>query len=381
MRHVNTALIGFGYRGKQLLRLMRAIDTFNVVGVADRSAASADDALSCGVAFYGGETGYVDMIDERRPDLVFITTPWHLHVPQAADCLRRHCHVALEIKGGLARGEYAPLMALAESGGLKVYPLENTLFLREILAVKRMADEGVFGDIVYMRGGYRHDLRDILVDEKGRLGGRAGTESVWRSRFYTRCNGDIYPTHGLAPLCMILGVGRSDRLAWLTSFASKAVGLASHIRELTGATPPHITLGDVVSTQIETAGGTLISLTHDTTLPRPRSLDFEVEGTRGVWDGVNRRIYVEGLCNGEEWADDSALVGKYESRYWQLWGADALVHDHHHNGMDYIMLRALAADMLGDMDYPATLADLALWTSVSVLSEQSIREHRRMAFD
>ena len=140
MRHVNTALIGFGYRGKQLLRLMRTIDSFNVVGVADNNAASASDALLRGVAFYDGETGYVNMLDELRPELVFITTPWHLHVAQAADCLRRHCHVALEIKGGLERDEYAPLMSLAESNGLKVYPLENTLFLREILAVKRMAD-------------------------------------------------------------------------------------------------------------------------------------------------------------------------------------------------------------------------------------------------
>ena len=368
MKHIKTVIVGFGYRGKQLLRLLQTIGCFDVVGVADK------------------HDNYINLIDGQHPQLAFITTPWHLHVEQATECLKRHCNVALEIKGGLCDGEYDSLISLADQMRLKVYPLENTLFLREILAVKRMADEGVLGDIVYIRGGYRHDLRDILLDDHGRLGGREGTESVWRSRFYTQRNGDIYPTHGLAPLCMILGVNRTDRLAYLTSFASKSVGLRQRMSELRAGTDdshnpaPQITLGDVVSTQIETDGGTLISLTHDTTLPRPRSLDFEVEGSRGIWDGVNRRIYVEGMNATETWEDDAAYIERYESLYWQRWGADALLHDHHHNGMDYIMLRALEADFLGDTEYPATLRDLALWTSVSMLSEKSIREHRRIAF-
>lgn len=204
-----------------------------------------------------------------------------------------------------------------------------------------MVDEGALGEIIYMRGGYRHDLRKLLLDDNGVLGGRKGTESVWRSRFYSHHNADIYPTHGLGPLCMILGIGKTDHLAWLTSFATKAVGLRQHMSE-DDTTP--ITLGDIISTQIETQGGTLISLTHDTTLPRPRSLDFEVQGSLGIWDGVNRRIYLEEM-NSETWQDDHAILALYESREWQLWGEKALKHDSHHQGMDYIMLRCVAAEL------------------------------------
>ena len=39
-----------------------------------------------------------------------------------------------------------------------------------------------------------------------------------------------------------------------------------------------------------------------------------------------------------------------------------------------------SADSAGSIRYPATLSDLALWTSVTLLSEISIREHRRVAF-
>ena len=35
MKHIKTALIGFGYRGKQLLRLLRTIENFEIVGIAD----------------------------------------------------------------------------------------------------------------------------------------------------------------------------------------------------------------------------------------------------------------------------------------------------------------------------------------------------------
>ena len=384
MKHIKTALIGFGYRGKQLLRLLRTIESFEIVGIADIKGCGDSELL--GTSFYQGEEAYKMMLDALHPDLVFITTPWHLHVMHATECMQRKCHVALEIKGGLCQDEYAPLQEISQQKGVKVFPLENTLFMREILAVKRMVNEGAMGEIVYMRGGYRHDLRHLLLDDNGVLGGRKGTESVWRSRFYSQHNADIYPTHGLGPLCMILGIGKSDHLAWLTSFATKAVGLRQHMSK---DDTTSITLGDIISTQIETLGGTLISLTHDTTLPRPRSLDFEIQGSLGIWDGVNRRIYLEKM-NTETWVADGAILSQYESREWQLWGKDALKHDSHHQGMDYIMLKSVAADilagaqqpeeMMAGAHYPATLDDLALWTSVTLLSEISIREHRRVAF-
>lgn len=178
MKHIKTALIGFGYRGKQLLRLLRTIESYEIVGIADINGCG--DSESPGASFYKGEEAYKMMLDEQQPNLVFITTPWHLHITHATECILRNCHVALEIKGGLCQDEYAPLQEIAQQKGVKVFPLENTLFMREILAVKRMVDEGALGEIIYMRGGYRHDLRKLLLDDNGVLGGRKGTESVWR---------------------------------------------------------------------------------------------------------------------------------------------------------------------------------------------------------
>ena len=378
MEKIKTTLIGAGYRGKQLLKFLQNSPFFEVMAVADPYIEETD--IPEIVCYNNGEEDYLNMLDHYKPELVFITSPWQCHVSHAIQCVERQCHIALEIKGGLYLDEYQPLIDLAEQKNCRVFPLENTLFRRDILALCNMVNAGVFGEIIYMRGGYRHDLRSLLLDDSGNIGHRGKTESVWRSKFYQSENGDLYPTHGLAPLCMIAGINRTDHFKSLTSLASKSAGLLQRIKDLGGDTNVEIRMGDIVSTQIETEKGILISLIHDTTLPRPRSLDFEVQGTKGIWQGDNSRIYVEGVSPDETWEPDLSYIERYESLYWQQWGGDALLQDAHHQGMDYIMLKALEADLQGKLVYPATLNDLALWTSVSPWSKVSIAERKTIYF-
>lgn len=379
---MKTALIGGGYRGKSLLKLMREIPFFEVSAVVDPGLGECPSGDACGSDLFAGLRVYSDgpddyhrMLAEERPELVFICSPFDCHIPQALDCLKAGCHVALEIRGGHELGEYQPLMGFPG----KVFPLENIIFRRDILAVREMVRAGLFGEIVSMRGGYRHDLRDELVDANGVLGGDAAPvarsaapslrerpSEAWRGRLYTTENADIYPTHSIAPLCLIADI---HSLASVTSFASKAAGLRERIGD-----SAKVTMGDIVSTVARTADGTLITLTHDTTLPRPKSFGIEVQGTRGIWDEENHRIYVEGRSPFEEWEPDAAYVEEYLDPMWRRWGADALAVDQHHGGMDYIMLKALEEDLRGRSVYPATLADLALWTSITPLSAKSIAE-------
>ena len=374
---IKTAFIGVGYRGKQLLQLLLHLPDFRVVALADPAL---EDSGLPGICCYNrGEDGYLNMLEEHKPDLVFVASPWQCHVRHALQCVSRGCHVALEIKGGLYIEEYQPLIELAEQQGCHVYPLENTLFMRENLSIYNLIRAGVMGDIVYMRGGYRHDLRRLLLDDVGNIGNRRKTESVWRSKFYQEENGDLYPTHGLAPLCIMVGINREDNIKYLTSSASKPAGMLQRIKDLGGNTEVEIKMGDVVVTQLETENGVLISLTHDTTLPRPRSLDFEIQGTKGIWQGDRRLIYIEGVSPDETWESDEAYVERYEHLYWQKWGEEALQIDTHHQGMDYIMLKAVETDLKDEMPYPATIQDLALWTSITPLSKISIAERRTIS--
>lgn len=374
MKSIKTVLIGAGYRGQRLLRLMQGIEAYNVTAVFDPAVVFHTDGML--EVYTEGPEDYKRMIAVQHPELVVIASPWHFHVEQALYALEQGCHVAMEIKGGFCLGEYDPLIEVASRKGLRIYPLENAVFTRENMAMLQLVQAGVLGQLVALRGGYRHDLRDMLVDEQGNLGNPNKPEGIWRSRFYLTENGDLYPTHGLAPLCLAAGVGRTDRIAELTSFSSRACGLNEFVAHRGGTSPLPVSMGDIVITQMRTEAGVLITLTHDTTLPRPRSLDFELQGSKGIWRGEFRQIYIEGESPYETWEDDEKYIARYEHICWQKWGKEALIQDVHHQGMDYIMLRMLAADFRGEMTYPITAGDLALWTSVSPYSKLSIAGKR-----
>lgn len=150
---IKTAFIGVGYRGMQLLRLICHIPGFRVVAVADPGV--EDVGMPDVVCYNRSDDDYLNMLAEQRPRLVFVASPWQCHVQHAMRCVEQGADVALEIKGGLYVDEYRPLIELAARTGHKVYPLENTLFMRENLAIYNMVQAGTLGEVVYMRGGYR----------------------------------------------------------------------------------------------------------------------------------------------------------------------------------------------------------------------------------
>ena len=120
---IKTAFIGVGYRGMQLLRLLRHIPGFRILACADPGM---EDVGMPDVACYNrGEHDYLNMLEEQTLDLVFVASPWQCHVQHAIHCVEHGADVALEIKGGLYLDEYKPLIDLAERTGKRVYPLER----------------------------------------------------------------------------------------------------------------------------------------------------------------------------------------------------------------------------------------------------------------
>lgn len=371
---VRIGIIGLGYRGRYLHQLLSQMPEAKVIALAD-PALQDDEAQAYGATVYNrGGQDYERMLRQEALELVLVAVPWQEQITIAQRCLEAGVHLALEIRGGDKLGEYTQLLEAQAERGLQVYPLENTLFMRETMAIGRMVRSGVLGQIVYMRGGYRHDLRHILLSAEGQLGNQE-PESGWRAPIYAERNADLYPTHGLAPLWQYADLGRSDQPLSLVSLSTAARGIdASLVARGHAPLGQAIRMGDVVTTHITTAGGVLISLTHDTTLPRPRSLDFEVQGTRGIWQGDQRRIYVEGESPREQWQNDESYIQQWEHPLWQAWGSEALRIDAHHSGMDYVMLRTALYSLRGLVDYPATLKDLAGWCAVTPLSERSIAQ-------
>lgn len=373
MKKIGTVLIGYGYRGQMLYDLMKKSGDYRICAVFDPSS---DDTEREGVRFFGGESSrYRSVIETFRPELTVIASPWDCHTEQILFALKSGSAVAAEIRGGLSFGEYRQITQTVALTGVPLFPLENMLFGREIQAMLHFTHRGGLGEPVAFRGGYRHDLRPQLVSDEGRLGNPSKPEGLWRGKLYTERNGDLYPSHGLAPLCLASGIGRSDRVAEITAVSSLAVGLNTYIREK-GGMPEPVTTGDIVMTHLKTEKGVLLTLTHDTTLPRPRGFDFEWQGTKGIWRGETRQIYVEGESPYEQWESDSRIIDEYETDLWKRYGREATEADRHHGGMDYMMLKCLAGAVRGTDRYPVSAADLELWTSVSFYSEMSLIRRR-----
>lgn len=364
-KKIEVGVIGCGYRGKYLLKLLSAIDMYDIVAAADIVDVELEGMEH--LQFYSGDNCLDELLSRHKLDLLVVASIWDTHSNYAITALQAGCNVALEVKGALFEGEYEAILDQANQSGKRVYFLENTVFDKAVMSVVNMCKEGVFGDVVWAKGSYRHDLRDLFF---------AKGDNHWRAKYYKEIGGDLYPTHSVAPVSLAMGVNRGVGIRSIGSFSTAAKGVQLYNEEHTDCV-----VGDVVTTLITTDSGGVITLTHDTTLPRPKSLEYEIQGTRGVWRYEGRVLCIEGVTEVEKWVSDADLVEEYRSDLWLRYEGDAMVHDAHHSGMDYVMLCSMGEDMNGERDYEISDSDILFWTNISLWSRDSIVDNRRIYLD
>jgi hypothetical protein len=121
---------------------------------------------------------------------------------------------------------------------------------------------------------------------------------------------------------------------------------------------------------IKTANGESIVVHHDTNLPRPYSLGFRVQGTKGLWMDVNKSLYIEGTSPSHQWEEAEAFLKKYDHPLWKKHEQKAVGAGH--GGMDYFLLNAFVECAKQNIEAPFDVYDAATWMAVTPLSEQSI---------
>jgi hypothetical protein len=130
-------------------------------------------------------------------------------------------------------------------------------------------------------------------------------------------------------------------------------------------------LGDVVTTMIKCVNGETILLQHDTNLPRPYSLGFRVQGTKGIWMDVNKSIYIEGISpKAHQWEEAKPYLDKYDHPLWQRWSKETAGAGH--GGMDFFVVHALIESIKNQTPTPMDVYDGAAWSAITPLSEKSI---------
>jgi predicted dehydrogenase len=310
---VRVGFIGVGMRGQNHLELALKRSDTEVVAICDVQQRMIDMSLSLVTksgkpkpqVILDGPNGYKKLLENKDIDAVIISTPWEWHTVMCLDAMNAKKYVGCEVITGMTVEECWQLVHTSERTGMPLMMLENVCYRRDVMAVLNMVRQNVFGELVHLQGGYQHDLREVKFnDGKNPYGGGAEfgekgfSEAQWRTQHSVYRDGDLYPTHGIGPVAMMIDINRGNRFTQLVSYSTKAKGLHEHVVKLGGADHPNakvnFKLGDVVTTMISTTNKETVLLQHDTNLPRPYSLGFRVQGTKGIWMDVNKSIYIEG---------------------------------------------------------------------------------------
>jgi predicted dehydrogenase len=388
---VRLGFIGVGLRGQNHLELALRRNDVEVVAICDVQQRMIDmskelvktSGKPMPQIILDGPYGYKKLLENKDIDAVIIATPWEWHTEMCIDAMNAKKYVGCEVITGMTVEECWEIVHTSERTGMPLMMLENVCYRRDVMAVLNMVRQGLFGEIVHLQGGYQHDLREVKFnDGKNPYGGgvefgeKGFSEAQWRTEHSVRRNGDLYPTHGIGPVAMMIDIHRGNRFTELVSYSSKARGLHDYVMTKGGESHPNakveFKLGDVVTTMIKCANGESILLQHDTNLPRPYSLGFRVQGTKGIWMDVNQGIYIEGQSKkAHQWDDAKEWLDKYDHPLWRKYGNDAAGAGH--GGMDWFVLNAFVEAVKRKTNTPQDVYDAVAWSAITPLSETSIR--------
>ena len=164
---IGAAVIGTGFIGTVHVEALRRIgvQVRGVLGSTPERGAARAAALGVGHAYPSLEA----ILDDPTVDVVHVTSPNHLHVPQAIEILAAGRHVVCEKPLAMTAGESADLVELAAASGrvnavnfnIRFYPLHQ--HVREIVA------DGALGDVRFVTGRYFQDWLLLDTDWNWRL--------------------------------------------------------------------------------------------------------------------------------------------------------------------------------------------------------------------
>ena len=387
---IKVIMMGVGLRGQDHLDLLLRRTDVEVVAICDiddRMLTASKEMISKAgkkmpQIFTGDLYAWKKMLDLKNIDATVISTPWEWHKEMIIASVESGIkYVATEVMLGITLQDHWDVVKAAEKHKAHVMMLENVCYRRDVMAVLNMVRQGIFGELIHLQGGYQHDLREVKfnngIDAYGKgceFGDKGWSEARWRTHHSVYRNGDLYPTHGIGPIAQYININRGNRFLNIVSFSSKARGLHEHIVQKCGPDHPNakvnFKLGDVVTTSISCANGETILLQHDTNLPRPYSLGFRVQGTKGLWMDVAKGIHVEGVSKAHQWDAAKEWLDKYDHPLWKRWSAEA--QGSGHGGMDFYVMHSFIESAKRKTPTQMDVYDAAAWSAISPLSEQSI---------
>lgn len=382
---VRIGVVGLGMRGTSAVERLTYVPDSRITALCDIEPDRVDRSLgilaSRGVpsaaAFSGAEDSWKQLCESEDVDLVYICTDWRSHTPIALYAMEHGKHVAIEVPAANTLEEIWSLIDVSERTRRHCMMLENCVYDFFEMATLSMAQAGVFGDVIHVEGSYHHCLDPYWSEYWNN----------WRLEFNRDNRGDVYPTHGIGPVCQVLGMHRGDRMRTLVSMDTAPVNGKKVWKLKTGGECGEFLNADQTSTLIRTEKGRTMLIQHDVLTPRPYDRMYQVVGTDGYAGKYPVRQYclrenggaagrydelgTEKLYSGSELEElqrkypNPLLTPELEALARQVGG---------HGGMDFIMDYRLVYCLHNGLPLDMDVYDMAEWCCISELSRISLEK-------
>lgn len=342
---LRVGFVGLGYRGTLAVERYLHIPGAEISAVCDIDSSRLEQTLAkisdSGKKPVAAYNDWLELCAAPDLDLVYICTEWSSHSEIAVQAMRCGHHAAVEVPAAVTLEQCFELVRVSRETGKQLVILENCVYDLFEMTTATMAADGLFGEIYHAEGAYLHNI---------------GNREPWRREFNREHRGDYYPTHGLGPICRAMGIGRDDRLKWLTSVDSRFGEDCFH-----------------TTTTLCTESGRTIVLDQNIDAAMPYSRKYHLYGTKGyACKYPEEHLYFEGMSDSFLSSDRQAeLMRKYVPSEWRdnMKYLDTLEPKRR---MDFVMdlrlVTALSEGRVPDM----TARDAALWSCIGALSEESI---------
>jgi Glycosyl hydrolase 109, C-terminal domain/Oxidoreductase family, NAD-binding Rossmann fold len=383
---VRVGFIGLGDRGGDAVIRLSKIEGVEIKALGDLRIAAvkgsqkylAGIGRSSAREFYGDESIWKKLIEMPDLDLIYICTPWVWHTTMAVYAMENGKHVVCEVPIARTIDEAWQLVETSEKTKKHCMMLENCCYDFFELLTLNMARQGMFGDIVHGEGAYIHNLVGMNfkkpLDDMQADGAYTG---MWRLRENASRNGNLYPTHGLGPICQIMNINRGDKMEYLTSMSSTDFIMGKRANELAKGDPFFFEFanktyrGNMNTSLVRTNLGRTIMIQHDVSSVRPYSRLHVVSGTAGA---AIKYPEPQRIALGDNWLNEEELktvTEKFTPEIVKRVGEMAKKVGGH-GGMDFIMDWRMIDCLRNGLPLDQDVYDGALWSSVAPLSEWSV---------
>ena len=387
---VRVAFIGLGARGSGHLKSISKLDGVDVVAVSDlyednvKINSKIAKELGKGerhrniAQYWGSDDKWKLMLNEIRPDAVFISTNWNNHAPMAIYSMENGAHAFVEVPIAVSLSDMWKIVNTSEETQKHCMMMENVNYGRDELMYLNMCRKGVIGELLHAEAAYIHELRFQMNQEN------RGTGS-WRTHHYANGKGNLYPTHGLGPVAQYMNLGRKDdTFESIISYSSPARGRKLYAEKNYSEDHKWNQLdyqnGDMNTSIIKTNKGKTVMVQWDETSPRPYTRHNLVQGTKGTLAGFPTRVALEGGLEGVvkdhySWIKGDGLIQLYEKYDHPLYKRlNQKTKNSGHGGMDGIMRYRIIECLRNGLPLDQNVYEGCYWSAVTPLSGQSISD-------